>query len=83
MDFINEFTDKDKMFTKEIKCNVKLKNHQLTLLNACIEHENNGISIENDDRINNRFLNVKTNIGIIGDKVGSGKSFVVLSIIFM
>lgn len=81
MDFINEFTDKDKMFTKEIKCNVKLKNHQLTLLNACIEHENNGISIENDDRINNRFLNVKTNIGIIGDKVGSGKSFVVLSII--
>ena len=81
MDFINEFTDKDKMFNKEIKCNIKLKNHQLTLLNACIEHENNGISIENDDRINNRFLNVKTNIGIIGDKVGSGKSFVVLSII--
>jgi SNF2 family DNA or RNA helicase len=81
MDFINEFTDKDKMFIKEIKCNIKLKNHQLTLLNACIEHENNGISIENDDRINNRFLNVKTNIGIIGDKVGSGKSFVVLSII--
>lgn len=81
MDFIYEFTDKDKMFNKEIKCNIKLKNHQLTLLNACIEHENNGISIENDDRINNRFLNVKTNIGIIGDKVGSGKSFVVLSII--
>ena len=81
MDFIYELSDKNKLFNVDIPSNIKLKNHQLTLLNACIEHENNGISIENDDRINNRFLNVKTNIGIIGDKVGSGKSFVVLSII--
>lgn len=81
MDFVNELNDKSKMFNKNIACNIKLKNHQLTLLNACIEHENNGIYIENDERINDKFSNVKTNIGIIADKVGSGKSFVVLSII--
>lgn len=81
MDFICELTDKNKLFNMDIPCNIKLKNHQLTLLHACIEHENNGMTIENDERIHDTFSNVKTNIGIIADKVGSGKSFVVLSII--
>lgn len=81
MDFICELSDKNKLFNVDIPSNIKLKNHQLTLLNACIEHENNGLTIETDERINDTFLNVKTNIGIIADKVGSGKSFVVLSII--
>lgn len=78
MDFIYELNEEDRMFTKQINCNIKLKNHQLTLLNACIEHENNGLKIEDD---NERFSNVRTNLGIIADKVGSGKSFVILSIL--
>jgi len=53
---------------------IPLKRHQLTLLNRCIEFERSTIEIKTDIRMD-------TQIGIIGDKVGSGKSFVILSLI--
>jgi hypothetical protein len=66
---------------------IKLKPHQLTLLNACINFENNRIKLNSYPNINNRYPNIQdndymtTNIGIIGDKVGSGKSYIILSLL--
>ena len=63
---------------------INLKPHQSALLKRCIEFENGGIylkhipslaTIATDDDIMN------TKIGIIGDRVGSGKSFVILALI--
>jgi hypothetical protein len=66
---------------------IQLKEHQLKMLNKCLELENRTISIEYydyynycDDYNHDPKL-IDTKMGIIGDKVGSGKSFVVLSLI--
>lgn len=62
---------------------IKLKPHQLTLLKRCLEFELDKVPIKrtqnSDDEMPVEYL--KTRIGIIGDKVGSGKSFVILSLI--
>ena len=69
---------------------VKLKPHQLTSLNKAIDMENNGTvnymiknfnyygQNSNDDYTE---VNVGTNVGILGDKVGYGKTLIALSII--
>lgn len=54
---------------------IKLKEHQLKLLQKCYDLENNTIS----DLVNKNVVNTK--MGIIGDTVGSGKSLVILSLI--
>lgn len=61
--------------------NVELKHHQLVLLKRCIEHENIGLNAFNDYKINEKYKSVKTDIGVIADKVGSGKSYVLLALI--
>lgn len=63
---------------------IMLKPHQLTLLQRCIEYENRNIKLE-------EFISLqphssptdefKTSMGVIADRVGSGKSYVVLSLI--
>jgi hypothetical protein len=53
---------------------VILKPHQLTLLHKCFDFENNIQKFQGTE--------FQTSIGIIGDKVGSGKSFLVLSLIY-
>ena len=66
---------------------IKLKPHQLTLLNACINFENNRIKLNKYPNILNKYPNIQendymtTNIGIIGDKVGSGKSYIILALL--
>ena len=55
---------------KAIKLN--LKAHQLTLLNSMKKIENN---------MKNEFISSDGNYAIVGDKVGSGKSIVILSLI--
>ena len=52
---------------------VPLKSHQLTLLRACLEFESPASADANGEYIRSR-------LGIIGDKVGSGKSYVILSL---
>lgn len=54
--------------------NVQLKRHQLTLLHRCHAYETGRIRLDPSTRM-------YTSMGIIGDKVGSGKSFVVLALI--
>lgn len=63
---------------------IVLKDHQLTIAHRCIEYENRNIKLSEFASIAERVApadNFTTNIGVIGDRVGSGKSYVVLSII--
>jgi hypothetical protein len=67
---------------KDVK--VRLRQHQLTLLNRCIQFENMKIPLTEFHQLhcnvgNNDYL--RTQVGIIGDRVGSGKSYVILSLI--
>lgn len=54
-----------------------MKPHQLAILNEAINMENEKLYIRNGGR----DYSIKTNTGIIGDHVGSGKTLSVLSII--
>ena len=71
---LDEFSPK---FTDKINgLKIELKEHQKTLLRACLELED---SSERNTNYNN--LSFQTNIGIIGDTVGSGKSISALALI--
>ena len=65
---------------------VELKDHQLALLQKCLEFEANRIHLNRFDKITKKYPFIgdedymHTNVGIIGDKVGAGKSFVVLAL---
>lgn len=63
---------------------VTLKDHQLTILKRCIDFENRQIHLHEFQSIAQRVTphdSFSTNIGVIADRVGSGKSYVVLAII--
>ena len=75
---INLLTENDFMYSEQIPgCKINMNRHQLILLYKCIEHENNGICIKH----NESYANSTTDMGIIADKVGSGKSYVILALI--
>ena len=78
-----ESTARDPSYEGVIQANIELKSHQLTILRKCIEHENSGLATLDDAIISEKYTNVKTDIGILGDKVGSGKSFVILALILV
>ncbi len=65
-------------------CQINLHSHQKSLLHRCIRYENESIkltefkTLEDTIHKNDKFI---SNIGIIADRVGSGKSYVILSII--
>lgn len=85
-----ELDSTNKLALQPDKISIKLKPHQLTSLNKAIEMENNG---ELNYKIHNCYLNtntnndelidikIGTNIGILGDKVGYGKTLLALSLI--
>lgn len=67
---------------------INLKHHQRTLLQRCISLENDTISLSNQQEVPNELTNrchpqdtLSTKIGILADRVGSGKSYVILSLI--
>jgi hypothetical protein len=73
-------------------CGIKvhLRPHQLALLHRCREFETQNIKLSTFNTITERGSSreglgendyMRTQIGIIGDKVGSGKSYVVLALI--
>ena len=78
-----ELTSRDTTYEGKIESNIELKSHQLTLLRKCIDHENDGLITDDDEIVSDKYKKVKTDVGIIGDKVGSGKSFVILSLILV
>lgn len=63
---------------------IQLKPHQLTGLYKAIEMEKKGVltyNIKNNEIFNNSNITISTNVGIIGDIVGYGKTLLALSII--
>lgn len=58
---------------------IRLKKHQLALLHKCRQFELHGIQVISNDSTDDSYI--QTKMGIIGDIVGSGKSYVVLSLI--
>jgi hypothetical protein len=72
LNIINEHTN-EAIQPELIK--ISLKPHQLKMLYKCLELE--------QKKIKNNFNNniIETFIGVIGDQVGSGKSFIILGII--
>lgn len=83
---IDELTNEHPKFDAHINCNIILKDHQLTLLKRCIDYENEELHLKDFPLVshngtkyaNSRF---KTRMGILGDRVGSGKSYVILALI--
>lgn len=76
----------DKYNLDESRYKIKLHPHQLTLLQACINFENEKIYLKNRQHIVDNYNvgdndYIRTNMGVIGDKVGSGKSYVILALI--
>jgi hypothetical protein len=79
---LTEVFPTDSYYNESIDCNIKLKPHQLALIKRCIEREQNAIDFSDNELIlRNRYASMKCDIGIIADKVGSGKSYVILGII--
>lgn len=76
----NEITDNNEKTEQPSNITLPLKNHQLALLKCMKELETketfNLNELDNDD-----IMDFKTNIGIVADSVGSGKSLSVLSLI--
>jgi len=66
-------------------CDITLRPHQLSLLHKCIQLENEAQSLQQYPSLQHLPINpldhFETSIGIMADRVGSGKSYVMLSII--
>ncbi len=80
---VDELNENNK-YAEHPDCKIQLKPHQLTLLQECINYENNIIRIKDKNTLSEIADDndeIKTRIGIIGDKVGSGKSYVILSLL--
>ena len=66
--------ENSKMWEDPISQRIVLKDHQKTLIQRCVEFQHNDIPVSEGEHM-------KTSIGILGDKVGSGKSYVILSLV--
>jgi len=75
-----ELNETDNIAVVSEKINIKLKPHQLTALNKAIEMEKNGLIKYNLNQ-NNNIIEISTNIGILGDMVGYGKTLIALALI--
>ncbi len=81
--YIDELDDCSPKYISKIDSKIELKQHQLTLLQRCIEYESNEFIDIRDDDVKNNSYEIRTNYGIIGDKTGSGKSYVILALILI
>ena len=70
--FVTLLSNDDKRASQPPDISTRMKPHQLTMLNACLNVEN--------DKINSQ-TNLSSRVGIICDLVGSGKSLSALSIV--
>ena len=88
-----ELNENSKLALQSSKINIKLKPHQLAALNKAIDMENMGkirYKIDNNEILSsysninkNNIIDIATNVGIFGDIVGYGKTFIALSLIAM
>jgi SNF2 family DNA or RNA helicase len=83
---VDELNEDDVRAEQPPNTNIVLKLHQLTLLHSCIKMENELIYLKKSKALQDdvsEMDTMKTNIGIIGDRVGSGKSYVILALMLM
>ena len=66
--------------TQSSKIKIPLKSHQLSLVNACKLFEQKQYR-KIPTQYTDREIELKSSVGIIGDNVGSGKTYVALSLI--
>ena len=78
--YINDITENSDQIEQPLYWNIMLKEHQLSLVYKCIDLENNGIEFVDDVYLDSRFEKIKSNIGLIADKVGSGKTLSILAL---
>lgn len=71
---VQELDTHDELALQPAECALALKPHQLASLKKCIRLETEEMQLDTT-------TSMRSKIGIIGDEVGSGKSFVVLSLI--
>ena len=82
--FVNstELSSNDPYYTSPINCDIVFKPHQLVLINKCLEREQNDIQFDDKEVVlKSKYSFMKCDIGVIADKVGSGKTYVILGII--
>ena len=83
---VHELDEHSPRIAQPTDIGVTLKDHQLTIIKRCMDYENGNIFLRDFSTIQS-IVNpedfMSTKIGIISDRVGSGKSYVVLSIIKM
>ncbi len=70
---VDELTSTSPRCVQPSNVNLTLKDHQLALLWSCIQ-------LENEKIVMSAHETMRAQIGIIADKVGSGKSFVLLAL---
>jgi SNF2 family DNA or RNA helicase len=80
---VDELNEEDPRTLTPPYANITLKPHQQTLLHRCIEYENKCIALNTFKNLSHLDTQdyLKTNVAILGDRVGSGKSYVILSLL--
>jgi hypothetical protein len=76
-----ELDETSPMYSKHIDSRTVLKPHQRAVIEKCIQLENVGMDISVNEELVDKFSSAKTNIGILADKCGSGKSYSILGVI--
>jgi len=84
MIYNNLNNDSSKIFQPE-QLKIELMEHQKTIINAMMTLENNGYVLANSIDHYSEILDFKieTNIGILADRVGAGKSLMIISLLLV
>lgn len=80
---VDELSEDSPRMVCPIPTNIILKPHQQTLLHRCIQYENSCLKLREFSKLSHLDPQdyLKTNVAVLGDRVGSGKSYVILSLI--
>lgn len=81
---VYELNEEDEKAIHPQNTKIVLKPHQLTLLKRCIDIENSEVKLKSFPLLADHVEDADkmiTRLGVIGDRVGSGKSYVILSLI--
>lgn len=80
----NNLTNDNEKVTNNDNLKIELKEHQKTAIHAMLEFENNGKIILKNRNYNgytNQDIEIESNYGILADKVGSGKTIMIVGLI--
>lgn len=80
---VDELSEECPRMVCPVATNIVLKPHQQTLLHRCVQYENVSLPLRQFSKLAKLDPQdyLKTNVAVLGDRVGSGKSYVILSLI--